>query len=119
MQRCEAGMHRSRSSWVAIAGLCLLVVPASRGQMFSNALQQKAKSGDVDAMLKVAQAYESGSGIEADPAEAARWYEHAANSGDPGAQTKIALLYLQGVGVAKDPREAVHWLLRAASSGYG
>ena len=89
-------MLGGRPSWVVIASVCLLIVQASFGQIFSNSLQQKAKSGDVDAMLKVAQAYESGSGIQPDPAEAARWYETAANAGDPWAQTKVALLYLQG-----------------------
>src|SRR5215831_19894642 len=113
MQRCEAGMHRNRLPRILIASMGLLLLPASYGQKFSNSLQQKAKSGDVDAMLKVAQAYESGSGIQPDPAEAARWYERAANAGDPWAQTKVALLYLQGVGVVKDPREAVRWLQRA------
>src|SRR5215475_16230625 len=103
-------MLGGRPSWVVIASLWLLIVEASFGQIFSNSLQQKAKSGDVEAMLKVAHAYESGSGIPPDPAEAARWYTLAANAGDPWAQTKVALLYLQGVGVTKDPREAVRWL---------
>lgn len=38
-------------------------------------LLEKAKTGDVDAQMKVAKCYEDGDGIECDFSEAARWYK--------------------------------------------
>lgn len=105
-------------SWFGLLLGSLLVFPTQFicGQQLSNELLQRAGSGDVSAMLKVARLYESGT--KANPVEAARWYMRAANTGDPQAQTKLAILYIEGTGVARDPAAAGRWLMRAASSGY-
>src|SRR6516165_6086452 len=116
MQGCEVHMRCRRTLWTVATILCLLIVPAT-GQIISTSVQEKANSGDVSAMLRLAQAYETEG--RSDPVEAARWYRRAANAGNPLAQTKLAAFYLQGVGVSKDPQEAVQWWRRAASSGYG
>ncbi|HYV74123.1 MAG TPA: hypothetical protein VFB24_07690 [Candidatus Binatia bacterium] len=104
-------------SRVLLAGFLLLLGPALPGQILDNSLLQKAKSGDIASMYRVAEAYELGKGAEVNPAEAARWYQRAAHAGDSAAQTKIALFYARGVGVPKEPDTAARWLIRAASSG--
>ena len=109
-------MHRGCFSGILVISLIVLWPQSGFGQKINGALQEKAKSGDINAMLELAHAYEGGAGTEADAAQEATWYEHAANAGDPWAQTKLALLYLQGIGVPKDSAEGVRWLRRAASS---
>src|SRR5215469_17220659 len=83
MQGCEAGMHRGCFSGILVISLIVLWPQSGFGQKINGALQEKAKSGDINAMLKLAHAYEEGAGTEADAAQEATWYEHAANAGDP------------------------------------
>jgi TPR repeat protein len=70
-----SGKEVRRLCWAGVLGCDCEPVSVDRAIEFRTDIQQlssaKAKSGDVDAMLKVAQAYESGSGIQPDPAEAA------------------------------------------------
>ena len=111
-------MHRGCFLGILIVELVVLLGASASAQKITSALQEKAKSGDIGAMLKLARACEAGLGAQVDLAQAAFWYEHAANAGDSWAQTKLATLYLQGVGVPKDSVEGVRWLRRAASSGF-
>jgi uncharacterized protein len=80
-------------------------------------LQALASSGDASAELKLAQAYESGIGVEENDQTAAEWCKKAADQGDAGAQALMGLMYLTGQGVARDKKQAVWWFHKAAFQG--
>jgi len=58
-----------------------------------------------------------GRGVEADPVEAAKWYEKAAQHGDQQAAINLGILYAQGKGVKQDTTQAAHWFRLAADAG--
>jgi len=74
-------------------------------QDLSPTLVQRASSGNVDAILKLAGGYESGLGVPQDMSKAAEWYRRAADYGNPVAQAKIGSFYHCGTGVEKDKHE--------------
>lgn len=80
--------------------------------------QAAAVAGDVRAALALAQMYETGRGVERDPAEALRWRGQAASAGHAGTQFELGRDYLNGTGVARDPVRAAYWLREAASQGH-
>ena len=60
--------------------------------------------------------YESGkNGIQADPAQAAKWYAMAAEKGDPRSQFHLGWLYFEGKGVPADPVLGHMWSNLAAA----
>lgn len=73
-----------------------------------------AQAGDLGAMCLVAEAYDLGRGVPADPAKAVHWYRRAAQRGHPVAMCNLADKYEHGRGVAQDLGEAVR-LYRAAA----
>jgi TPR repeat protein len=79
---------------------------------------QKAQQGDRHAQFLLGLAYESGSDIEKNYAEAVRWYRKAADSGDSGAQNNLGSMYGRGLGVQQDDAEAMKWYLRAATDDH-
>jgi len=79
------------------------------------ALKAKAISGDVDAQLSLARAYDFGNGVRSNLKEAAKWYEAAALQGNASAQNSIGSLYLNGDGVSKDPIKACDWFAKSAA----
>ncbi len=81
------------------------------------ALRSAAAGGNPEAAFLVGVKYTEGSGIEADLAEAARWYQIAADRGLPPAQYRLASLYEKGRGVEKDLEKARAWYEKAASAG--
>ncbi len=84
----------------------------------SAALREAAKSGDSFAQFRLAACYRDSLGIEADPAEAFRWFRTAAESGHVGAQTQVAIDYLmEGGGVPVDFEQAIMWLQKASAAG--
>ena len=62
--------------------------------------------------------YDSGSGVDKDYSEAAKWYRKAAEQGAPYAQTALGTMYGQGRGVSRDYSEAMIWYRKAAEQGY-
>ncbi len=76
-----------------------------------------AEEGDVAAQLAVADLYSTGTGVAANPAEAARWYRAAAQRGDPIAQLNLGDLYSRGQGMKRDLVQAYLWLSLAAAQG--
>ncbi len=80
-------------------------------------LLRKAKAGDADAQLSLAQKYDYGEGVAEDDAEAVKWYRKAAEQGNAKAQFHLATLYSLGAGVAEDDAEAVKWYRKAAEQG--
>ena len=78
-----------------------------------------AKVGDVDAQFEVGLAYETGTGVKADEAEAARWFRQAALQGNVEAQYHLARLVARGArGLKQDFPTAVKLYQDAASKGH-
>jgi ATP-dependent protease ClpP protease subunit len=81
-------------------------------QQFATALTlwlPLAQQGDRTAQFRVGVLYEKGLGVDADPAEAARWYLKAAQQGDTEAQYNVGVMYETGTGLGKDIAEARKW----------
>ncbi len=79
--------------------------------------QPLADQGLPFAAYNVALLYARGSGVKADPAEAAKYYRIAAEKGIPEAQYNLGLLYSTGSGVPKDETQAAEWFTKAAQKG--
>lgn len=80
-------------------------------------MKNRAGSGDASAQYALGRAYETGSGIQKSPQQAALWYRKAADQGNAKAQNSLGVLYWMGEGVDKDKKEAVQWYRKAASQG--
>jgi TonB family protein len=82
------------------------------------ATRRRAADGDPAAQNLLGTWYERGSGVKADPAQAAAWYGQAAHAGDAVAQNNLGVLYFRGNGVPRDPKQAAYWYARAADQGH-
>lgn len=89
-------------------------IPVNAGPI---ALREAAASGDPKALFEIASRYAEGRGVEADMAEAAKWYEQAADQGLAPAQYRIGNLYEKGIGVERDVAKAKTWYQLAATQG--
>lgn len=81
--------------------------------------QEAAEQGDAEAQYELACHYKEGFGtlIEANPAEAAKWYQEAAARGHVDAQVELAYCYITGCGVNEDEKQGFFWFLEAAKKG--
>jgi TPR repeat protein len=70
------------------------------------ALTAQANQGNVDAQLKIADAYLRGSGVTQNDKEGFRWFLMAAEKGNAEAQYAVGSLYAIGRGVSRDDVEA-------------
>ena len=70
-----------------------------------------------DAEFNLALAYETGSGVKADPAKAYEWYRRAAEDGDLDAQYSVAQSLFYGDVVKQNRAEAVQWYTKSATQG--
>jgi TPR repeat protein len=78
-----------------------------------------AKVGDEDAQMQVAMAYETGTGVGADLAEAAKWFRQAALAGNMDAQFRLAGIVAKGAkGLTKDQATAFKLYETAANRGH-
>ena len=82
-----------------------------------SSLAQRAESGDAQAQLELALAYDEGKGVPQDAARAVEWFRKAAEQGNARAQNSLGVLYAQGRGVPRDRQEAVRWYKKAAKQG--
>jgi len=101
--------------------LCLVFAqPQAQTQLgaqeFSR-LHTEAQSGNRDAQLKLARAYERGNGVQKDDQEALKWYRSAAKNGNPEAQENLGVIYLAGEIVKQDKQEAFTWFQKSARQG--
>lgn len=58
--------------------------------------------------------YDSGQGVEPDPASAVEWYQKAAEQGHPLGQGALGLALFNGVGAPKDIVQGYMWTMLAA-----
>lgn len=80
-------------------------------------LQEKAKSGNMDAQYALGDMYYHAYGVKRDYKSAAKWLEMAALQGHAPAQSALGNLYLEGLGVKKDRKKANEWFQKAAKQG--
>ncbi|WP_155524516.1 peptidoglycan-binding protein [Oleisolibacter albus] len=82
-------------------------------------LDSRARAGDVDAQVELAEYFASGTPpTAADVRKAVYWYEQAATQGDADAGWALAALYRGDLGVPADLDKAVGWYRRAAELGH-
>jgi localization factor PodJL len=90
-------------------------LPASIGNL---ALRNAALAGDSVASFEIASRYFDGRGIEANVAEALRWFELARVAGSPPAAYRLGNIYEKGLGVTKNLAEARRYYVLAAEAGH-
>jgi TPR repeat protein len=73
---------------------------------------------NTDALLKMADQYSYGKGVQRNYVEAARLYMAAAEAGNAEAQYKLAVSFDKGLGVAPDSQQAIYWFRQAANQGH-
>jgi TPR repeat protein/serine/threonine protein kinase len=83
----------------------------------STGLLRDAENGGHVWWTAVAQALESGKGIEPDPKTAIKWYARAAEAGYVDAMNGLAYCYDRGTGVAEDDEAAINWYKKSAEAG--
>ncbi|MGB9153023.1 MAG: hypothetical protein WCD70_08040, partial [Alphaproteobacteria bacterium] len=79
--------------FVTIALLAAIALEASASRP-SLKIRIAAEFGDINAQVKLADAYLYGTGIKKDLSESIRWYQRAANNGNAEAETQIGSVYL-------------------------
>jgi hypothetical protein len=80
------------------------------------ALEQRAATGDAEALFQLADLYERGDQIEQDLEIAAQLLQAAAQRGHAGAQYRLGLMQASGVGIDPDPVEGFAWATLAADA---
>ncbi len=80
-------------------------------------LEASAKAGNIEAMLKLADALATGRGLRQHDRRAFDYYLQAANHGSVPAMKRVAGIYATGFGVKKDPAQRLAWLEKAAAAG--
>jgi TIR domain/Sel1 repeat len=73
------------------------------------------KAKEAEALYSKGEQFYSGSGVQQDYVEAAKWYHKAADLDFAPAQRKLAQMYSEGVGVTKNPNESLKWEIKALS----
>ncbi|WP_433044719.1 tetratricopeptide repeat protein [Dactylosporangium sp. CS-033363] len=76
-----------------------------------------AGQGDADAAFELYVLFSTGTGVERDDAEAARWLRAAAELGQPRALYNMGAAHATGNGAALDPALALSYYERAAQAG--
>lgn len=76
-----------------------------------------ARAGSARGMFALGQAYQDGSGVAQDYAQARAWYLRAVDAGSADAMNNLGVLYHNGWGVKADRGEANRWLRRARKAG--
>jgi uncharacterized protein len=101
----------ARTAFAASRGI------AQSGPEEISELQAKAEKGDAEAALRLARAYERGSGVTRNEESAFRWYRMAAEQGNAIAGNRVGEMYRAGEGVAENKVEALFWYHQAARRG--
>ena len=70
-------------------------------------IRVKAERGDAAAQVQLGDAYDTGTGVKRDVAEAINWYRKAAQQGNAEGQYSLGGKYDSGDGVTQDYSEAL------------
>ena len=76
-----------------------------------------AEGGDVAAQYNLGVMHYRGTGVPADPEQAAAWFGRAAEQGHSRASFNLAFMFDRGQGVAEDKAIALEWYKKAAEAG--
>ena len=103
-----------------ISGVFIFVVCAHAGEVRVPIAQLRAKAeqGDAAAQYQLGQAYDHGTEVKKNVAEAALWYQKSAEQGYAAAENNLGSLYQFGEGVPQSNVEAVKWYQKALDQGY-
>lgn len=82
------------------------------------AARAEAERGDAAAKALLAQRFESGKDLPADPSEAAVWCRRAAEAGDVESMFQMATRSRYGRGIPEDDAAAIDWYRKAAEAGH-
>ena len=93
------------------------VVTAQGADPETQALRERADTGDPIAEYMIGVAYDNGRGVPRDFVQAAAWYRRAADHGEAKAQYNLAAMYAEGQGVQQDFAQAMTWYRKAADQG--
>lgn len=80
------------------------------------AVEQRAATGDAEALFQLADAYERGDPVEQDLEVAAQLLQAAAQRGHAGAQYRLGLMQAAGIGIDPDPVQGLAWATLAADA---
>ena len=92
-------------------------VPSGMTAKLSGGSKRAAKQHYAWGEFLLGTLYKTGRGVEANLAEAAKWYRKAAEQGLSLAQNNLGAAYANGEGVERNFSEAVKWLRLAADQG--
>ena len=96
-------------------------VAAYEAEDFAGAFEEwlpEAEAGNDAAQRNIGLLYQTGRGVDPDPAQAVFWYQRAAAAGNARAQANLGNLYLAGIGVPQDNAVAANWFELAARQGH-
>ena len=79
--------------------------------------QSAAEAGDFTAQNNLGELFETGRGVEKQPALAFGWYRRSAEGGFAPGQFNLARLLAYGFGTERDPNAAREWAARAQKQG--
>jgi TPR repeat protein len=82
------------------------------------AVKESAASGNVAAMMTLANLYGVGGLVSRDLGESFNWYLKAAHAGNSEAEFRTGVAYAEGLGVKTDTGEAKRWLKLASAHGF-
>lgn len=103
---------------LASLALGLLLFAGCGGSSEFKSATRRAKGGEAQAQLELAQMYMHGKGTKQDEAEARKWCEKAANQGLPAAQRIYGTMLRDAYGSPyRDIPKAREWLQKAADRG--
>ncbi len=77
-----------------------------------------AEVGVAEAQLQLAMMYDNGIGVDADQANATKWYQKAADQNESRAQYNLAVIHALGNGIPVDFVGAYLWFALAHASGH-
>lgn len=81
--------------------------------------EMAAAKNNPEAPLQLGRVYEEGrTGIDKNPAVAAKWLRKSADLGNAQAQALLGDLYVRGEGLPKSDKDAVSWYKKAVAQGY-
>lgn len=80
------------------------------------AMQEKARTGDAEALLQLGNFHYNGDGVPRDVTEALRWWRAAAEKGSVVAQLNLGTVLVQDASPER-VAEGVTWVTRAAEAG--